>query len=171
MLNSPLGPMLAIASSEGLCGLEFDRPERATRLYRRLAKWHGGEVVDGHSPYFDLCRAWLASYFENASGAHAAVPLALMGTAFELAVWKALTDIAAGSTTTYGQLARDLGSREGARAVGLAVGSNPVSLIVPCHRVIGADGSLTGYGGGVDRKQWLLRHEGARQARYDLLLD
>jgi methylated-DNA-[protein]-cysteine S-methyltransferase len=89
------------------------------------------------------------------------LPLAPAGTAFQLGVWRALQGIAYGRTTSYGQLARDLGNANGARAVGLANGSNPLPVIIPCHRVIGADGSLTGFGGGLDIKRSLLRLEGA----------
>ncbi len=89
------------------------------------------------------------------------LPLRLRGSAFQRQVWDALIEIPYGTTESYGDLARDLGDRRASRAVGLANGKNPISIIVPCHRVIGADGSLTGYGGGIERKLWLLRHEGA----------
>jgi methylated-DNA-[protein]-cysteine S-methyltransferase len=170
-LASPLGVMLAIASPAGLCGLEFERPERATRLYRRLARWGGDAIEDVPADRFASARAWLDAYFGGRFGSEPPLPLDLRGTEFELDVWRALVAIPPGSTVTYGALARDLGRPDAARAVGMAVGANPVSLLVPCHRVIGSTGSLTGYGGGMERKQWLLRHEGARQARYDLLLD
>ena len=100
---------------------------------------------------------------ENSAGNRRSfdLPLAPAGTAFQLAVWRALQGIAYGHTTSYGQLARDLGKLNGARAVGLANGSNPLPVIIPCHRVIGADGSLTGFGGGLEIKQALLRLEGA----------
>src|SRR5450759_5030148 len=144
MLSTPLGPMLAVASPAGLCGLEFDRPERATRLWRRLERWRPAEAVeDGDVPPFEAARAWLDDYFARRWDACKArdVALDLLGTLFERAVWQALETIDAGTAKTYG--------------------ANPVSLIVPCHRVIGTSGSLTGYGGGLDRKEWLLRHEGA----------
>jgi O-6-methylguanine DNA methyltransferase len=163
MLPTPLGPMLAVASPRGLCGLEFDRPERATRLWKRLARFcPGWEVRTGEASAFAAVTAWLHAYFARAAEACAdPVGLDLMGTAFESDVWNELMRIAPGATTTYGAIAARLGRRDGARAVGAAVGANPVSLIVPCHRVVGATGSLTGYGGGLDRKEWLLRHEGA----------
>jgi O-6-methylguanine DNA methyltransferase len=161
-LPTPLGPMLAVASDEGLCGLEFDLPERATRLSARLARWRAGSPVgDGYAPAFDAAADWLARYFSSASPCGPDVPLDLVGTAFELAVWRELQAIPAGRTTTYGAIAATLGRRDASRAVGAAVGANPVSLIVPCHRVVGSNGSLTGYGGGLHRKEWLLRHEGA----------
>ena len=87
------------------------------------------------------------------------LPLAPGGTEFQRKVWSALTRIPYGRTTSYAAIARDIGTPRGVRAVGLANGRNPISLIVPCHRVIGSDGSLTGYGGGIERKKWLLAHE------------
>jgi methylated-DNA-[protein]-cysteine S-methyltransferase len=87
------------------------------------------------------------------------IPLRIDGTHFQRAVWSALLDIAWGTTTTYAAIARSLGRPRAARAVGAAVGRNPISIVVPCHRVLGADGSLTGYGGGIETKRWLLRHE------------
>ena len=88
------------------------------------------------------------------------LPLQLNGTDFQRSVWRELTLIPFGKTLSYGQLAKNLGNSNASRAVGLANGRNPIAIIVPCHRVIGSDGSLTGFGGGIDRKQWLLRHEG-----------
>jgi methylated-DNA-[protein]-cysteine S-methyltransferase len=88
------------------------------------------------------------------------LPLRLQGTEFQQRVWRELTEIPYGETWSYGQLARRIGNPNASRAVGLANGRNPISILVPCHRVIGADGSLTGYGGGLERKQWLLAHEG-----------
>jgi methylated-DNA-[protein]-cysteine S-methyltransferase len=96
-----------------------------------------------------------------------ALPLRLDGTEFQQRVWGELTKIPFGETRSYGQLAKRLNNPNGSRAVGLANGRNPIAIIVPCHRVIGADGSLTGYGGGLPRKRWLLAHEGL-QSRFDL---
>jgi O-6-methylguanine DNA methyltransferase len=189
-LATPLGPMLALASEAGLCGLEFDRPERATRLYARLHRWlPEHEFQEGEHEYHAATRRWLDVYFADpaatsrtppisgtpmTSGTHVlrgeSPALHLLGTSFELDVWQALMLIPPGQTTTYGAIARDLDRQDASRAVGAAVGANPVSLIVPCHRVVGASGSLTGYGGGLDRKQWLLRHEGAKGWVGDLLI-
>ncbi len=161
LLATPLGPMLAVASDAGLCGLEFDIPERATRLWSRLRRWRAGtEVADGQTPVFDVAREWLAAYFAAAAHRLPSPVLDLRGTEFERAVWGEIAAIPAGRTTTYGDIAATLDRRDASRAVGAAVGANPVSLIVPCHRVIGLDGGLTGYGGGLPRKEWLLRHEG-----------
>jgi len=107
----------------------------------------------------DVTAAWLAEYFAGRDADPRSVPLIMHGTDFERNVWERLLAIPAGHTRSYGDIAADLNLRNGARAVGLANGANPVSIIVPCHRVIGSDGRLTGYGGGLDRKQWLLDHE------------
>ena len=160
-LPTPLGSMLAVASESGLCGLEFDIPERATRLWNRLRRWGAGsDVAEGHVPVFDAARRWLDAYFASAAGTGPSVALDLRGTEFELAVWREIQSVAPGHTTTYGEIGTKLERRDASRAVGAAVGANPVSLIVPCHRVIGLGGGLTGYGGGLPRKEWLLRHEG-----------
>jgi methylated-DNA-[protein]-cysteine S-methyltransferase len=101
----------------------------------------------------------LQAYFDGDLGALDDVPVRADGTAFQRLVWTALRQIPAGTTTTYGRLAARIGRPTAIRAVGLANGANPISIVVPCHRVIGADASLTGYGGGLARKEWLLRHE------------
>jgi methylated-DNA-[protein]-cysteine S-methyltransferase len=98
-------------------------------------------------------------YFAGALDVIDAIPVATAGTSFQREVWRALREIPCGTTTSYGALARKIGRPDAGRAVGHANGSNPVAVIVPCHRVIGANGSLTGYGGGIERKRWLLRHE------------
>jgi methylated-DNA-[protein]-cysteine S-methyltransferase len=102
----------------------------------------------------------LAAYFEGELGAIEGLEVAFDGTDFQRSVWRALTQIPCGETRSYGDVARQIGNPKAVRAVGLANGSNPVGIVVPCHRVIGSNGTLTGYGGGVDRKRWLLRHEG-----------
>ena len=104
-------------------------------------------------------RALSAAYFKGDLTAIDGLKVANGGTDFQRAVWKALRAIPAGGTITYGALAARLGRPKAARAVGLANGANPIAIVVPCHRVVGADGSLTGYGGGMARKQWLLAHE------------
>lgn len=161
-LPTPLGPMLAVASENGLCGLEFDRPERATRLWKRLDRaYPGREVREGDVDLFAAVRAWLDAYFAGRwAPPDAPVSLDLQGTEFERAVWREIQRVPVGRTVAYGDIARALDLRDSARAVGSAVGANPVSLVVPCHRVVGTSGSLTGYGGGLHRKEWLLRHEG-----------
>ncbi len=107
----------------------------------------------------------IRAYFRGDLGAIEGLPVTLVGTDFQRKVWTALRKIPCGETWSYGQLAARIGKPSAVRAVGLANGANPVGIVVPCHRVIGADGSLTGYGGGMQRKRWLLEHEGA--ARVD----
>ena len=167
ILSTPIGDMLALASDEGLCALEFTTvegpnrgQERLTRLNARLARWfppHG--IVDLETPAIARTRAWLAAYFDGTTAEIGNLPLDMRGAPFEKRVWTALTAIPPGQTTSYGAIARALESAGASRAVGAANGANPVAIIVPCHRVIGSTGSLTGYGGGLDRKTWLIDHE------------
>jgi methylated-DNA-[protein]-cysteine S-methyltransferase len=167
ILPTPLGEMLALASDDGLCALEFTtvsgraRGEaRLTRLEARLARWFPAhEIVGRETAIIRRTRIWLDTYFDGTSAALADLPLDMRGAPFEQRVWRALREIPAGQTTSYGAIAAALQSPGAARAVGAANGANPVSIIVPCHRVIGASGSLTGYGGGLDRKTWLIDHE------------
>jgi len=159
-LDTPVGPMLALATDEALCALEFSSTGRLSRLEARLARWFGGpDIADGSNVVIDLTRAWLGAYFAGTEPDAHALPLDLRGGAFELKVWSALRTLNAGEVTSYGAIARQIGSPAASRAVGLANGANPIAIIVPCHRVIGANGSLTGYGGGLDRKRWLINHE------------
>jgi AraC family transcriptional regulator of adaptative response/methylated-DNA-[protein]-cysteine methyltransferase len=160
-IDTPIGQMAAFATPEGLCGLEFVEPKRLDRFEARLARWFSPyETIDDPSfTVIEATESWLAEYFEGSCADSRLVPLDLRGTLFELRVWKKLLDVLPGSTRTYGEIARELRKPNAARAVGLAVGSNPVSIIVPCHRIVGTSGSLTGYGGGLHRKEWLLRHE------------
>jgi methylated-DNA-[protein]-cysteine S-methyltransferase len=157
-LDTPLGVMLALASERGLCALEFDAGKRHPRLEARLQRWFPPhDIADADAPVFARTRDWLAAYFGG--GATDAPTLDLRGAPFELRVWAALQQIPFGETTSYGAIAANIGAPGAARAVGAANGANPVSLIVPCHRVIGSSGTLVGYGGGLDKKKWLLEHE------------
>ena len=160
-LTTPVGPMLACASDEALCALEFSSDTRLSRLHTRLSRFVSTHTIDdGNSAVIEQTRAWLDAYFAGAAADPHALPLGAVGTRFEQRVWKMLCAIPAGETRSYGQVAAQVSSTVNAsRAVGLANGANPIAIIVPCHRVIGADGSLTGYGGGLERKQWLLEHE------------
>ena len=166
-IATPLGDMLALASDEGLCALEFTTvkgpnggEDRLTRLNARLQRWFPPhEIVERETPAIAGARDWLTAYFRGTSATIDDLPLDMRGAAFEKRVWVALKAIPPGETTSYGALARALGSAGASRAVGAANGANPIAIIVPCHRVIGASGSLTGYGGGIDRKTWLIDHE------------
>jgi O-6-methylguanine DNA methyltransferase len=160
VLDTPVGPMLALASDAALLALEFGKADRHDRLDARRARWFPRHTLeDGSNPLIEMTAAWLDAYFAGACADSHTLPVAMHGTAFERRVWALLLQIPAGRTRSYGELAADLGLRHGARAVGLANGANPLAIVVPCHRVIGSTGTLTGYGGGLDRKQWLLAHE------------
>ena len=158
--TTPVGPMLALASDTALCALEFDSGPRTSRLDARLARFYPGALIQDHeNAVVAAARAWLDAYFAGETADISALTLDARGTAFELKVWTALRAIPAGTTTSYGRLAAQIATSAASRAVGLANGANPIAIIVPCHRVIGASGALTGYGGGLDRKTWLLEHE------------
>lgn len=159
-LATPVGPMLALASDRALCALEFDSGPRASRLGARLARFYPGVTIqDGENRIVARTREWLDAYFSGTSADAGMLPLDARGTPFEMKVWSALRAIPVGTTTSYGRLASQVSTAAASRAVGLANGANPIAIIVPCHRVIGANGTLTGYGGGLDRKAWLLGHE------------
>src|SRR5579863_3032906 len=158
-LASPMGEMLVVHDAqERLRALEFHDCE--PRL-RKLLRIHYGNyaLCDGPAPASirDAC----AAYFAGDLGAIDRIEVATNGTSFQRDVWAALRTIHAGTTMSYSALALQIGRPRAVRAVGMANGANPVSIVVPCHRVIGADASLTGYGGGIERKRWLLNHEGA----------
>jgi len=149
--ESPLGGMLLARTERGLAGVWFEGQ-----------KDHPGELAAPERPDDPLLGAaaeQLTSYFAGRE-MRFDVPLDLLGTPFQRGVWRALLGISSGRTASYGDIARQVGSPRAVRAVGAAVGKNPVSVIVPCHRVIGTDGALTGYAGGVDRKRALLTLEG-----------
>jgi O-6-methylguanine DNA methyltransferase len=161
IFETPVGPMMALATDRALCALEFWKPGRMARLDARLRRWFAPYVVvDGLNAIGDQAGDWIARYFAGQQAADP--PLDMRGADFELRVWTALREIPRGTTISYGEIARRVGSPSASRAVGMANGANPIAIIVPCHRVIGANGTLTGYGGGLDRKAWLLAHEGAQ---------
>jgi O-6-methylguanine DNA methyltransferase len=154
---SPIGEILVVADEDGsVRALDFDDYEpRMLTLLRR----HYGlvELAAGAAPK-TATRA-LDAYFDGDLDALTEVKVATGGSPFQREVWHALRAIPAGTTTSYGQLAARIGRPGASRAVGLANGANPIGIVVPCHRVIGASGALTGYGGGLPRKRWLLEHE------------
>lgn len=159
-LASPLGETFVVTDESGsVRAIDFHDYE--PRLLRLLRRHYGDAPLPlGAAP--SSVRQALTAYFEGDLSALTHIPWTTAGTVFQRQVWSALTEIPPGQTLTYGQLAQRIGHPSAIRAVGLANGSNPVSIVVPCHRLIGADGSLTGYGGGLHRKAWLLEHEGAR---------
>jgi methylated-DNA-[protein]-cysteine S-methyltransferase len=153
IIDSPIGELLVTATDDALTGLEmapFERPAEPARA-------RSNDVLRA-------ARTQLNAYFRGKRMAFD-LPLAPAGTPFQQGVWQELVRIPLGETISYAQLAERVGRPGHFRAVGSANGRNPISLIIPCHRVIGSGGSLTGYGGGIDRKRWLLDHEAAMTAR------
>jgi len=141
--------------------LAIDWEDERDRMDRLLARYQGDAQPEEHSGPAGPATDALTRFFAGDLGAIEGLVVQTGGTAFQQEVWEALRRIPAGSTTTYSALARGLGRPEAVRAVGAANAANPISIVVPCHRVIGADGGLTGYAGGLERKRWLLSHEGA----------
>jgi methylated-DNA-[protein]-cysteine S-methyltransferase len=150
VFESPIGQLVLSGGDQALSGIAFSDSKKAPEIDASWSRDDGAfaRVAEQLSAYF----AGELTRFE--------LDLAPQGTPFQQRVWAALLTIPYGATTTYGKLAESLGDPRATRAVGLANGRNPIPIVIPCHRVIGADGSLTGYGGGMRRKQWLLAHEG-----------
>lgn len=159
-MATPIGELIVIADAEGQLRT-IDWTDHETRMTQLLDRYYGkGRYT--LTPRRDpggLTSA-MRRYFEGEIDVLATLPVATDGTPFQQSVWKALRKIKDGTTISYSELARRIGRPKAVRAAGLANGQNPIGIVVPCHRVIGANGSLTGYGGGIERKQWLLRHEG-----------
>lgn len=158
-LRTPIGEALLV-TDEAARLRAFDWADHEPRL-RRLARLHYGSLAPTPGAAPSALREAIERYFAGELEALRTIEWTTGGTPFQRAVWRGLCDIPAGRTLSYGALAARLGRPRSVRAVGLANGANPVGLVVPCHRVIGANGALTGYGGGLDRKRWLLNHEGA----------
>ncbi len=157
-LHTPLGPMVAGATPEGICLLEFvDRRMLETQL-KRLKKYLKADIVPGRSPYFEPLQVQLNEYFSG-TRKNFDIPLVLPGTEFQKQVWEELQSIPYGDVRTYKEQADHIGNPGAIRAVGKANGDNRIGIIIPCHRVIGSDGSLVGYGGGLERKEYLLKLE------------
>lgn len=170
-LETPIGVLVLLQDADGaLRALDWtDHEERMQRLLRRHYGDGGCTVDDGGAAASPAVRA-LERYFAGELHALDALPVASGGSTFQRGVWRALRDIPVGATISYAELALRVGRPTAFRAVGLANGANPIGIVVPCHRVVGSDGSLTGYGGGIERKRWLLAHEGALTAERELAL-
>lgn len=157
---TPLGELTGIASSTGLVLLGF--AEDLEYYHEKMQKRFPGYRY--HSQFcktLEKTNDWLQSYFAKPFSKMPLPPLDLQGTPFTLQAWKALLEIPAGMTQSYGQLAKSIGYPNACRGVGRAMGENPIAILVPCHRIIGANGKLTGYSSGLSRKEWLLKHESA----------
>ncbi len=165
-IDTPIGEMIIVADRDGNLRA-IDWTDHEARMHNFLRR-HYGNGRDGKDGFKltptrnpnGLSRT-ISNYFAGALTAIDNLPVKTNGTPFQRQVWQALREIPLGTTISYGELAKRIGRPAAVRAVGLANGSNPVGVIVPCHRVIGSNGSLTGYGGGMERKRWLLEHEGA----------
>ena len=161
--ESPLGTITLASDGQAICG-----------LWLPGQKHFGGAIANAMTPNPDAggfaeARSWLDDYFAGEKPAISEIPLAPVGSEFQQVVWQILCEIPYGESTTYGEIAekvRAIRGKASALAVGGAVGRNPISIIVPCHRVVGSDGNLTGYAGGLDKKIWLLEHEGAEISRF-----
>ena len=156
--TTPIGELLLVFDVAGLRALDFvDFEDRM----RRLLRLHYGAVTLTNAPAPAAITGPLTAYFAGDLRALDTVKVATGGTDFQREVWAALRNIPAGATASYGALAAAVGRPKASRAIGMANGANPIGIVVPCHRVIGASGALTGYAGGIERKRWLLAHEGA----------
>lgn len=157
-IDTPLGEMYACATDKGICLLEFHNRKNIEGELERLTKSTGAEIKEEDHPLFEKLRYELKEYFDG-KFASFSVPLDLVGTDFQKKVWTELLKIPYGKTISYKDLANNLGDIKAVRAVANANGMNKIALIVPCHRVIGSDGSLVGYAGGLERKTELLSLE------------
>lgn len=161
-IDTPIGELVLVADRDkNLRAVDWTEYEHRTRRFLRLHYGEDGFRLEPAPSPSDLAAA-MKNYFAGELDAIDSLPVQTAGTPFQRAVWSALREIPRGSTESYGKLAQRIGRPTAIRAVGLANGSNPIGIVVPCHRVIGANGSLTGYGGGMERKRWLLEHEGAK---------
>jgi methylated-DNA-[protein]-cysteine S-methyltransferase len=162
-IDTPIGAVVLVVDENGALYLaEFaDRPERVERGMQRL-RATASELPPGEMPV-DVRHAFEA-YFDGVLAVLASLPIRLAGTAFQNRVWSALRHVPAGMPLAYGAFAERIGRPSASRAVGHANGANPLSIVVPCHRLVAADGSLTSYGGGLERKRWLLDHEARHRA-------
>lgn len=158
LIETPLGPVRAISDGLGIRLLEFDNERRVATQMRAMHKYDARDVEPGTDRVLDQLEAELRRYFAG-SLREFTVPLAAPGTGFQESVWRVLRGIPYGRTWSYAQVAEAIGRPTAVRAVARANGDNRVAIIIPCHRVIGSDGSMTGYAAGIQRKQWLLAHE------------
>lgn len=157
-IETPLGPMLAIANQEGLCLLDFVDRRGLENAIQRLRTRFKSVIVPGENSHLAAAKKQLQEYFSG-TRSEFSLSLVTVGTPFQVRAWHFLRSIPSGQTRSYGEMAKALGASGAVRAAGRANGMNYLAIVIPCHRVIGADGSLTGYGGGLARKQWLLDHE------------
>ena len=157
-LPTPLGPMFAIACDEGICLLEFTDRRMLETEFKQLKTHFKSNILPGNHKHFKLLKIQLNEYFEGKRKVFT-VPIVSPGTAFQKETWKALIRIPYGKVVSYADQAASIGKENAVRAIGTANGNNRLAILIPCHRVVGADGELKGYGGGLWRKRWLIDHE------------
>ena len=160
-IETPIGTMVACATDKGICVLEFSDSKMLEAELKNIAQREKTTVVQGESPFFAILEQELSEYFAGKRQVFS-IPLHPMGTDFQQRVWQVLRTIPYGQTWSYKQQATTLGSPKSVRAVANANGQNHISILIPCHRVIGSNGTLTGYGGGLWRKKFLLELEGVK---------
>lgn len=169
-IDTEIGTLIAGAVDEGLCLLEFNEPKRLNKEIEELKNYFKTDIEEGESPFLENIKSELLEYFKG-TRREFTLPLVTFGTDFRKSVWQELLRIPYGTTRSYHEQSVALGSPGSIRAVANANGMNRISIIIPCHRVIGSDGSLTGYGGGIERKRWLLEHEKKNSGKaHDLTL-
>lgn len=157
-IASPIGNIVIVVDDGKLCALDFaGYEERLMKLLKRRYHEFQFKTIDDPCGFSSRVKSYLAGDFTSLE----AIPVSTGGTPFQQEVWQALREIPTGQTCTYAQLAAKIGRPNATRAVGMTNSLNPIAIVLPCHRVVGANASLTGYAGGLDRKHWLLRHEGA----------
>ena len=157
-IETPIGQMRACANHEGVCLLEFIERKDLSKQVENLKKNLKSEIITGTNEYLEKLKKQLAEYFSG-KRENFNLPFVMTGTVFQQKVWKTLLEIPFGKTMTYKELTNQIGDPKAIRAVAGANGANKMAIIIPCHRVIGSDGNLTGYAGGIWQKQWLLEHE------------
>lgn len=157
--DTPIGEMIAVSNDLGICLLEFRDKKDIEAELRRVERDFGESIEAGQNPHLDQLSQELTAYFMGKLTKFS-VNVTTHGTAFQKGVWSALQTIPYGTTKSYGEIARMIENPHSVRAVGAANGNNRIAIIIPCHRVIGTNGKLTGYAGGLWRKEWLLKHEG-----------
>jgi len=157
-ISTPIGEMLVLETLKGICLLEFVDRKGLDREVQVLLRKNRGRLIEGGHNFHTLLSKELEAFFHNSCFSFS-VPLDIWGSDFQKKVWKTLIGIPVGKTRTYSQVAEAIGNPTAVRAVGNANARNPIAIVIPCHRLIGADGSLTGYGGGIWRKEWLFQHE------------
>jgi AraC family transcriptional regulator, regulatory protein of adaptative response / methylated-DNA-[protein]-cysteine methyltransferase len=157
-ISTPLGEMIAGATQEGICLLEFNDRKILPAEYKDLIRLLNTEIEEGDNKHLKLLKKQLKEYF-NGTRKEFTIPLVTPGSSFQQAVWKELQNIKFGSTRSYLEQSLALNQPDAIRAVANANGMNRIAIIIPCHRVVGSNGRLTGYGGGLKRKKWLLDHE------------